>query len=106
MVQTAAWAVRSIWSAAERARNGARRSASKPANGSACKHVFIRGVGNRRAKDGARKPARAWVLHTTRERRCDEKKSDEFPHDVVPRNGVVMSPDSNAQAIETKGKIP
>jgi hypothetical protein len=101
MVITAVRAVRSIWSAAKRARNGAGRSACKPANGRACDKVLIRRIGNGRAKDSPCKPACAGVLHTARERRCDE-----FPHDVVPRNGVVMSPDSNAQAIETKGKIP
>jgi hypothetical protein len=106
MVITAFWAVRSIWSATKRARNGAGRSACKPADGRACDKVLIRRIGNGRAKDSPCKPACAGVLHTARERRCDEKKSDEFPHDVVPRNGVVMSPDSNAQAIETKGKIP
>jgi hypothetical protein len=106
MVITAMWAVRSIWSATKRARNGAGRSACKPANGRACDKVLIRRIGNGRAKDSPCKPACAGVLHAARERRCDEKKSDEFPHDVVPRNGVVMSPDSNAQAIETKGKIP
>jgi hypothetical protein len=106
MVITAFWAVRSIWSATKRARNGAGRSACKPADGRACDKVLIRRIGNGRAKDSPCKPACAGVLHTARERRCDEKKSDEFLHDVVPRNGVVMSPDSNAQAIETKGKIP
>jgi hypothetical protein len=106
MVITAVWAVRSIWSATKRARNGAGRSACKPANGRACDKVLIRRIGNGRAKDSPCKPACTGVLHTARKRRCDEKKNDEFLHDGLPRNGVVMSPDSNAHTIETKGKIP
>jgi hypothetical protein len=106
MVITAVWAVRSIWSAAERARNGARSSAGKAANESAVGKIAAGRVCDSRAKDSPCKPACTGVLHTARKRRCDEKKNDDFLHDGLPRNGVVMLPDSNAQAIETKGKIP
>jgi hypothetical protein len=110
MVITAARAVRTELAAGRQARHAARDAAHKRANegtfGFAAASNIRQKCASCRTAHGANGCIAATVLRTARKRCCDEKKNEDFPHDGLPRNSVVMSPDSSAHAIETKGKIP